>query len=57
LWDLSLKTVESHRENIKRKLHLRSGGSCVSAPPDEWRKPSMWKNMFALAPATGGKEN
>ena len=23
--DLSVKTVESHRENIKRKLHLRSG--------------------------------
>jgi hypothetical protein len=25
LLDLSIKTVESHRENIKHKLHLRSG--------------------------------
>ena len=48
---LSVKTIESHRENIKHKLHVGSSGE-LRARAAKWvEKPSRRKNMFSAMPA------
>jgi len=55
--DLSVKTVESHRENIKHKLHLSSGAELRQRAAQWVAKTFVRKKMFSAAPATREKGN
>src|SRR6058998_2054892 len=50
LLDLSLKTVESHRENIKHKLHLSSSAQLCDRAAQWVAKTFVRKKMFSAAP-------
>ena len=55
--DLSVKTVESHRENIKHKLRLSSGAELRQRAAQWVAKTFVRKKMFSAAPATREKGN
>jgi DNA-binding NarL/FixJ family response regulator len=53
--DLSVKTIETHRENIKHKLHLSSSKEVRERAAKWVEKAFRRKTMFSAAPAKGRK--